>query len=401
MKVDLTRKQCEGWELLNNDKRNVLLYGGARSGKSYVIACWLIHCSLTYPGLRTLIARLRFSHAKTSIWHETVIPIMKHIPRRMWTENRSDYYIDFANGSEMWLGGFDDKDRVEKLLGHEYNAIYFNEISQIGYEAVEMGKSRLAKRTEGFVNKSIYDCNPPSPLHWAHRLFIEKRDPRTLELLGNPETYAYLKMNPRDNLENLDEEYIEQELANLSDRARRRMLLGEWVKAEGTIFENFAESMVIPQAAAPRVEDWTIGVDFGLNMAAILVGWCGDNVYVFDDTGGYALTARKMNEVIRDKWGQKRYIAYCDPSGGERLQEIAYSAEANNSVDPGLDYINTLIDNKRFFVCENCHGVLGEIYDYRRDDKEKVIKENDHYMDAMRYAIFSRAQIPRFKMEFL
>jgi hypothetical protein len=36
--------------------------------------------------------------------------------------------------------------------------------------------------------------------------------------------------------------------------------------------------------------------------------------------------------------------------------------------------------------------VLSEIWDYSRDEDGEIIKVNDHYMDAMRYAIFSDTQ---------
>ena len=36
--------------------------------------------------------------------------------------------------------------------------------------------------------------------------------------------------------------------------------------------------------------------------------------------------------------------------------------------------------------------MLGEIADYARDENNVIIKMNDHYMDAMRYGIFSEAQ---------
>jgi hypothetical protein len=139
------------------------------------------------------------------------------------------------------------------------------------------------------------------------------------------------------------------------------------------------------------MERYVAGVDFGLNMAAVLIGFAGDNIYVIDDHGTYNATASAFNQEIWSKWGCYD-IAYCDPAGGERIQEIAYGDKANNSVDPGIDYINAAIESGRLCVCDNAHGVLGEMYDYRRDDKERVVKENDHYMDAMRYGIFSEAQ---------
>jgi len=83
---------------------------------------------------------------------------------------------------------------------------------------------------------------------------------------------------------------------------------------------------------------------------------------------------------------------YCDPAGGERIQEITGGTKANNSVDSGIDYINAKIERGQFFVCDKCTGVLSEIWDYCRDEAGQIVKVNDHYLDALRYAIFSDVQ---------
>jgi len=408
MDIILNPKQEEAWKLLQNpDKIYVLLDGGARSGKSFVIALDIIQRALDYPQSRHLISRLRFNHAKTSIWHETVKYILRQIPKRLWNENRADWYIEFSNGSEIWLGGFDQKERTEKILGHEYNTVYLNEVSQLGYEIFDMAIPRLAKVNKGLINKAYFDCNPPSPLHWIHRVFYDHVDPKTLQTLPKQELYAKLKLNPHDNKANLPKNYIENILEILPERAKRRFLYGEYVKAEGVIYERFDERHIIKKTDVPQIEEWTVGVDFGLHMAATLIGWAGDKIYVVDDYGEFNATASAFNANMGTKFKQSiaevlrlteykviPFIAYCDPSGGERLQEITNSDKANNSVDPGIDYINMKIERNEFFVCENCTGVLGEIYDYRRDEKERIVKDNDHYMDGMRYGIFSRVQMP-------
>jgi len=395
MEIALTAKQEQAWQLLKNDDIIYLLFdGGARSGKSVVFALDIIEKALQYPGSRHLVARLRFSHAKTSIWHETFRPLMHRIPKKYWNENKADYYFEFSNGSEIWLGGFDEKERTEKILGHEYNTIYLNEVSQLSYKIYEMAIPRLAKYNEGLINKAYFDCNPPSPLHWIHRIFYESVDPNTLQSLLRPEIYDKLKLNPIDNIKNLAPNYIENTLDILSDRAKRRFKYGEYVKAEGTIYEKFDERHIIKRETVPSIEFYTVGVDFALHMAAVLVGWSGDHIYILDDVGGFNVTSSAFNKEIQKMCGDIAYTAYCDPSGGERLQEITNSDKANNSVEPGIDYINTKIERNEFHICDNATGVLSEIYDYRRDDKERVVKENDHYMDAMRYAIFSRAAKP-------
>jgi phage terminase large subunit len=394
--VRLTAKQKQAAELLKGPALNVLLYGGARSGKTTLLIEKLIIRAIKYEGSRHLIARLHSSHARGTVWHESLVPALQRFSSRDYKIYKQDMYVTFANGSEIWVGGFDDSDRVEKMLGHEYATIYLNEISQIEYDTVLIAMSRLAQKVEGLQNRAYYDCNPPAPTHWAHRLFIEKVDPKTGEPLRRPELYASMLLNPADNADNLPEGYIEDFLETLSERARRRLLLGEWIKPEGAIYERFSESLVVDELPRDDVERYTVGVDFGLNMAAVLIAWVGDTIYVADDFGGYNYTTATLNGEITRRW-KHDYMAYCDPAGGERIQEIAGGTKANNSVEPGIDYINTKIENGQFFISRKASGVLGEINDYRRDEKGRVVKENDHYMDAMRYGIFSAAATRRWR----
>jgi hypothetical protein len=81
-----------------------------------------------------------------------------------------------------------------------------------------------------------------------------------------------------------------------------------------------------------------------------------------------------------------------DPAGGERIQEITNGVKANNSVEAGIDYINAKIERGQFYVANSCTGTLSEIWDYCRDEAGEIVKVNDHYMDALRYAVFSDVQ---------
>ena len=400
-------KQQVGLRMLSSPAKHILFFGGSRSGKTALLVEAIIARSLKHPKSRHLIARLRFSHAKTSIWHESLIPALKAYRELegAWIEHRQDYYLEFTNGSEIWVGGFDDKERTEKLLGHEYATIYLNEVSQIAYDTKQLIQTRLAQKIDGLINKAYYDCNPPSPLHWAHKLFIEKIDPIKKDRLSRPELYASLLMNPDDNKENLPDHYIEDMLDTLPDRARARFRYGQWVKAEGAIYSELAQDNIIPASAIPRIEEYTVGIDFGLNMAGVLIGWAGENIYCITDMMRYNYTSSEFDKEFRGleavigrrkvKIGKLDYTAYCDPSGGERIQEITNGEKANNSVDPGIDFINKKIHNKQFYICENCTNLISEIFDYRRDEKERIVKENDHCTDSMRYGIFSRIAGPK------
>lgn len=392
--IKLTRKQVEAIEVLKSGALHILLYGGTRSGKTYILVMAIIYRACRYPGSRHLIARYRRAHAQTSVWHETLLPLLKQCSEVSYTVNHSEMLVQFANGSEIWVGGMDDKERTEKILGHEYATVYFNEVSQIGWTAIEIGTSKLAQKIEGLQCRAYYDCNPPSPMHWSHKMFIEKVDPRTGEKLARPELYESLKLNPADNADNLADNYIENFLDTLPDRARRRWRDGEWIKPEGMILYAFSEDMILPARMIPRKRDmseYTVGLDFGLNMAAGLIGWQGDTVWLVDDHGGVGLTTSQFNLQIQSRWHRHYNIAYCDPSGGERINEVVCGMKADNDVEAGLDMMLNKMVRREFWVSERCHGFLREVWDYRRDEVGRIVKKDDHYIDADRYGIFSHA----------
>jgi len=391
-----TNVQRKALALLKSGAKHILLYGGSRSGKTTVHVMAIIFRAMLYAGSRHLICRYRAKDARSSVLRETLIP---------WLDNtigKNNYYylshesmITLYNGSEIWIGGLGDKEQADKILGHEYATIYFNEISQLSYAAVTTAYSRLAMKVKGCRNLFLYDCNPGSPLHWAYKVFVLKRQFLTGEPLERAELYQTMLLNPEDNRENLPDDYISDILDVLPEKQKARFRDGAWVKAEGVIFEKFDETMILKVSELPeRFDSYAAGQDFGLNITFVKIAWLGDVIYVLNDYGSFNMTSKSFNEELhaRGLFEGDIFPTYCDPAGGERIQEITGGTKANNSVDSGIDFINAKIERKQFFVSEKCTGVLSEIWDYCRDEAGEIVKVNDHYLDALRYAIFSDIQ---------
>jgi phage terminase large subunit len=248
-RVTFTEAQKKALKLLKSDARHVMLYGGSRSGKTFVTVEYIIRQCIKNPGLRAFIARSALSHAKASLWMETISDVLlsyrKMYPQvDLFKKNESDLYVKFVNGSELFIAGLDNKERVEKILGREFAIIYLNECSEIEYKTVSVVKTRLAQNIKGFRNKMIFDENPPAPTHWSYKMFIKYEDPND-ETPISEDNYVSLLMNPTDNLDNLPEDYIDT-LKSLPERERRRFLYGEFVAIEGAIFDKFdaSKSMV-------------------------------------------------------------------------------------------------------------------------------------------------------------
>jgi len=238
--AQLTVRQRQANRLLSSPARNIMLRGGSRSGKTFILVRAIIQRALNAPGSRHAIFRFRFNHAKTSVWSDTLPKVLELcFPDLRVRFDKTDFYVELPNGSQVWIAGLDDKERVEKILGQEYVTLYFNESSQIPWPSVEMAMSRLAQKCRlapeiakavgrEFLNlKAYFDCNPPSKLHWSFQLFRSKLKPGTREALPNPDDYAEMKVNPSDNAENLPAEYFDV-LAAMSAAQRLRFEAGEW-----------------------------------------------------------------------------------------------------------------------------------------------------------------------------
>lgn len=232
----LTPKQREARNVLNGSAKHVLLEGGSRSGKSAVIVRNIGARAIKAPKSRHAILRFRFKHCKDSIGLDTLPKVFEScFPGVALGMNRSDWYATLPNKSEIWLGGLDDKERTEKILGLEFATIYLNEASQIPLGSRNLSVTRLAQRCgyelEGekreLALKMYYDANPPSKAHWLYQMFHQKRDPETKKELSHPDDYKAFRINPRDNAVNLPADYI-RELEGLSLRMRKRFLDGEY-----------------------------------------------------------------------------------------------------------------------------------------------------------------------------
>lgn len=207
--------------------------------------------ALKAPGSRHAILRFRFNACKASIGMDTLPKVMSvAFPDVRYDLSKTDWICSLPNGSEIWLGGLDDKERTEKILGQEFATIYLNECSQIPYTSRGIALTRLAQKVMQEIAgrppkplrpRMYYDCNPPGKGHWSYKLFHDKIDPETKRALPDAGQYAWIQINPSDNAANVDADYLES-LKSLPPRLQKRFLRGEW--ADETPNQLFADETI-------------------------------------------------------------------------------------------------------------------------------------------------------------
>ena len=179
---------------------------------------------------------------------------------------------------------------------------------------------------------------------------------------------------------------------------------GEPVLGSGAIYPINEEAITVPTRPIPETWRRVYAMDVGWNRTAVV--WAAQD----PGSGGYelydlhylgqgepashaaAIRARGdwMKGVIdpasvasSQKDGEKLIDLYRQPELGLDLQF------AENAVEAGLTATWNLLITGRLKVQAHLSAWFGEFRKYHRDEKGKIVKANDHLMDATRYLVVS------------
>ncbi len=408
---ELTQKQREAWRLLEDEKyRRYIFDGGARSGKTDGTIAWLIYQASRFPGARILVARWRLDHARTTLWNLT---LKKLLPPGCCGARYLEAPMEcrFPNGSVIRVGGLDDAERVDKILGDEYLHIFINEATQVSWETVAKVLTRLSQSIPGAVRKLILDCNPKGPRHWLHQVGVQHilPDPDSRKAVPLPDASAWARLHwtPYDN-PYLPEDAI-RTLEALPGIMRRRMLLGEWCNNEGMVYDGFDPEIHGFDRLPEGSEQWKRirSIDFGYtNPFCCLWGAVdGDGrLWVYRELYERGKRADELApRILQAEGGIGETVA--DPEDAEARAVLASAGlpttPARKAVIPGIQAVQRRLamagdSRPRLMVSSHCPNLVNEFYEYRweehrdgRNDREAPRKEHDHAMDALRYMVMA------------
>lgn len=72
---------------------------------------------------------------------------------------------------------------------------------------------------------------------------------------------------------------------------------------------------------------------------------------------------------------------------------------ANNAVETGIFEVYKRFTTGRLKIFMNCTELLSEIRLYRRDEKGKIVKDNDHLADCLRYGCLSGVGVAEYNVQ--
>ena len=251
--------------------------------------------------------------------------------------------------------------------------------------------------------------NPDNPAHWLKTKYIDRAD----ELGWNVQHFT-MRDNP-----GLTPEYVEAKEREFTGLYYRRFILGEWVAAEGAVYPDFdRDKHVVPFLDLPPARmALGVGIDYGTtNASSALALYLGEDnrLYLTDEwrvDQANRLAAMTDTELSRSftSWLAEPHHPtarhpfsqfFVDPAAASfktqlRRDGVRHIKNANNNVAYGIKLVASLIAADRLRISDRCDGLLEEVSGYSWDQKaatkgeDKPVKQNDHSVDAARYAVTS------------
>jgi PBSX family phage terminase large subunit len=323
-------------------------------------------------------------------------------------------------GRRIYTAGANDIKAVQKIQGLTLAGAYGDEISTWPEELWDMLGTRLS-----VAGAQIFGtCNPAGPTHWLKRNWLDRaaswlhRDGSTSSA-DDPIDLHRFSFTLDDN-PHLPPDYVARLKRQYVGLFYKRYILGEWVPAEGAIFDVFDEKRHVT-ANLPLIQRWvSLGVDHGTRnpFHAVILGlgvdrrlhitreWRWDSAQKRRQLSDleYSRDLRHWLTTVPIPGTALRGVApervVVDPSAtGFRVQlhhDGLPSVIADNAVLPGIRTLSSLFAVDLLDVHESCTELLTEIPGYCWDDKaaardgtDQPIKLADHGVDAMRYATHS------------
>lgn len=300
---------------------------------------------------------------------------------------RSDKLLVVRKGNvENYFEVFGGKDESSFMLiqGRTLAGALLDEVALQPRSFVEQALARCS--VDG--SKLWFNCNPGGPEHWFYKEWVQKPEEHNAIRL-----HFQLEDNPA-----LSQRIIDRYKSMYTGVFYRRYILGEWCVAEGLVYD-FGEENIIDDV--PKNGEYYISIDYGTLNPFSAGLWCvlGDKATRIKE---YYYNGRKEHKQLTDEeycdrvvdlvkgYEIKRIVV--DPSAASfitALKKRGFRVKAaENDVLDGIRRTALFLKNGNIKIHRSCADAITEFGLYRWDEKstvDKVIKENDHAMDDIRY----------------
>lgn len=383
--TQFSEKQLQILDFILSGDYALICDGAVRSGKTTVMAMAFLLWAMEF-----------FDQTSFAICGKTVRSAERNVLYPLLQHRSLPYELSYKSSkglltvrcgqreNRFYLFGGRDESSYMLIQGITLAGVMFDEVALMPKSFVDQAMSRCISYPNA---KYFFNCNPASPEHSFYQEWIRSPRPNTRHL------HFRLQDNPI-----LTPEQISRTGELYSGVFYRRYILGEWCGAEGLVYD-FSEKAIVD--TLPSDGEYYISVDYGTLNPFSAGLWCLSE--------GRAVRISEYYHSGRDTHTQKTDEQYCDalqrladgysirkvivdPSAASFITALRrrgfHVIRAKNDVLDGIRTTAALLQSGRLLIHRSCVHAIAEFGLYRWDEasaKDRVIKENDHAMDEIRY----------------
>lgn len=386
---ELIKKEIEVFDIQVKDNHNFLLENGIivhNSGKSFagvLKTCIKLLTNQTncayYLPTYSLIKDIAFPK-----FAETLNEL-----KIKYTINKSDKDIITPYG-EIKLRSMDNPDTI---VGYEVGYSLIDEADILPTDKMNeifakvIGRNRSVNKDN---NQNQTDLvGTPEGYKFAYQFFNQNKENRILikgKTLNNP-------FLPDDYIDTLKDTYNEQQLLSY--------LNGEFVNlTSGNVYKEFSREKHHKETYTQ--DTLHIGIDFNINNTSAVIFCIVNSVFYAIDEVVNCFDTYELCKLIKQKYPNKRLVAYPDASGNNRktnssntdfsvLRENGFTINSKNTNPLVKDRINTINNlfrkNKLFINKYKCISLCQSLEQQSFDKNGQPDKSSglDHIIDAFGY----------------
>lgn len=393
--------------ILNSTKRQNIWGGPVRSAKTvHSLIRWL-----EYVGTAPSGALLMVGKTEDTLERNILVPLQDATDGAFaFSKGKHRAYF---RGREVYLIGANDERAEQKIRGMTAAGAYGDEVTLWP----ESFYSQLLARLSVPGAKLFGTTNPDGPYHWLKVNFIDRRDQLDLKYFSWP-----LELNTY-----LDPTYIAALKNEYTGLWYKRFILGEWVSAEGAVYDFFDEALhvldMVPAGVSPDFLD--LSCDYGTSNATsvgLYPSWAKPlpsglqsyraRGYYYDGRANRQRTDSEHADAIDKEFADvkaKHRHFILDPSAasfGAELRKRGWKVKpADNDVLEGIRTVSSLMKSGTFKLGPDASNkvpvkqISGYMWDSRAQKKgeDKPLKQEDHAVDEIRYYLQTLFALTRSK----
>lgn len=366
---------------------------GRRFGKT-LLACWEMYGLAVMKESRIAYVAPTYQQARDIAWTELkrmTLPVQESV-----NESRLEVQVKNKQGttSLITLRGWES---IETLRGQSYDFIVLDEISSyrnFWEHWQEVIRPTLTDRK----GEGLFISTPKGFNHFYDLYNLESKD----------EDYKSFHFTTYDN-PHIPREEVDKAKKELTEDRFAQEYLADFRKTEGLVYKEFNRKLHLTDKLPESRIKIFAGVDFGFTNPAAVV-----EVYKDKDACYYVASEwykrGQTDAQIADYVSANQFAeVYPDPESASGIEELRRRGvnvrevlKNKDSVRNGINTVRELFKTSRLKIHRDCVNLITELETYVYPEKkpdqneyENPVKENDHLLDALRYALSTETKVGR------